>query len=319
MVGSEASLRDRLNGFPGVRIPSFGQPDESRDFIAFAVDEDSTNQDAEIVIADRATFQAINVEQASESGFELFLDGIQKTTIDCYYNTYTLRRAYFAAGLFQRQGPTFDPSPLDTKSGLKWYVPDLPALLERLQGIDTIAVPIDEKVTNDEFDNRVRKAIARARQDCETALGVTHADTWGVVDGGIGEILRQEPDAKRVGLIKSHRKQYFRSADRVEVILNLQAGQRTTVFIHKPHDEFAGESYSFYMKLHDSQEQSPFYGLIRVEIPNKDWALAMVDEIASWILAERDPLALPERRADRMIYPIALVEDCLRALEPYHL
>jgi hypothetical protein len=98
--------------------------------------------------------------------------------------------------------------------------------------------------------------------------------------------------------------------------LDLKPGQRTPVFLRERNQQQGKEANSFYLRLFDCSGQSPLFGLIRVEMPSSSTLLARVDEICGWLLAERDPLSLPDSRYDRMLYPIRLVEQHLKARQP---
>jgi hypothetical protein len=138
-----------------------------------------------------------------------------------------------------------------------------------------------------------------------------------LVDGGIGEVLPNLVDgAFVVGLVKSHQKQYFKSRERHQIMLAMKAGQRTSVFLRKGTQRQGKNAYSFYLKLHDGEYQPPLFGLARIEMPEEKRYLEMADEIAGWVLHERCPLSLPDRRFDVLIYPIHLVEEHLKARQP---
>jgi hypothetical protein len=164
---------------------------------------------------------------------------------------------------------------------------------------------------------RIANAISARREDRETEIARKFRDGWLLIDGGIGKALERIPEGvQMVGVVKSHQRQYFASKERIRTILDLKPGERTPVFLRERNMQQGKEANSFYLRLFDSEGQGPLFGLIRVELPTAASFLDRVDEICSWLLAERDPLSLPDARYDRMLYPIRLVEKHLKARQP---
>jgi hypothetical protein len=58
------------------------------------------------------------------------------------------------------------------------------------------------------------------------------------------------------------------------------------------------------------------YGLLRVEAPASEATLSAASGISAWLLRERAPLATPDARWDRLLYPIHDVESYLKARIP---
>jgi hypothetical protein len=59
--------------------------------------------------------------------------------------------------------------------------------------------------------------------------------------------------------------------------------------------------------------------LIRVETARDEGRGTRAAELSGWLLAERAPLAAPDARFDRLLYPIHDVESYLRSRAPHHL
>lgn len=314
----ETSLRSKLADVSGVRIPvRLGAPSIDRDFAAF-VDDPSSGEDAELVATDGDSFVSRSVPPLNTSSFSLFLDGIETTEVAFHWMQYTGRLAYIAAGVFRREGSDFQLAAVEERSELLLLVPENEELIARLNTGPCIVVPVPlaNHPTPQEFDQTSRKLINQRRSSLEAGLVRTAAKEWMLVDGNLGDILQPgDPEMPRVGVVKSHLKQYFQSPERIQTILNLGAGERTTLF-HRKASRNQSEAYSCYLRLHQGEESSIFHGLVRIEIPPTVNYATRIDDIAGWILAERYPIAFPERRADRMVYPIALVEKCLRANQP---
>lgn len=350
MVATGVSIKERLASVQGVRMASPLYRSDDHDFAGLISTTEAENEDAELVLEDGTDFLGRSVPEVSESGFELFLDGVQESAKAFYAGMYTGRLANIAAGVFERKGQSFEIEPVCAERKLMLYAPD-GEVSQKLQGGEWCLVPMttDEKLTDAAYDQEVMRQLSADREALECLVASWAGDRWMAVDGSIAQTLiplahfrgrgdqgvrgqsenvdLHRPDGvppsasqgkegkseRLVGLVKSHRHQYFRSRARVEAILNLRAGERTTLFIRPGRDGLSASVYSCYLKLHESTEESPLFGVIRVEVPATPESIAKIDEICGWVLAERYPIAFPERRADRMIYPIALVESCLKA------
>lgn len=160
------------------------------------------------------------------------------------------------------------------------------------------------------------EAIEKRRVAHENELALTFQDGVLMIDGGIGEVLQSLADCTIVGLVKSHQRQYFRSVQRRNMVLNMRAGQRSSVFLRRASHKQGDKAYSFYLKLRDGANEPPMFGLARIELPAQPRYLDMADEIAGWVLVERTPLSLPDPRFHVLPYPIHLVEEHLKARQP---
>ncbi len=159
--------------------------------------------------------------------------------------------------------------------------------------------------------------ISAKRDELEQSLAAEFDLGTLLMDGGIGKALLGPQDQRPLfGLVKSHRTQYFASADRLNEMAKLRPGWRTSVFLRDRNRNDRVAPYSFYLRLHESPVHGPFHGLVRVELPPHPQYLEMADEVASWILHERAPYSLPDPRYDRLLYPIRLIEMHLKALQP---
>ena len=76
---------------------------------------------------------------------------------------------------------------------------------------------------------------------------------------------------------------------------------------------------SWYLRLRAATGHDPLWGLVRVEIAAPAARTSTkklgerADEVSCWILAEALPLAVPDGRWDKMVYPIRDCEEFLRA------
>lgn len=292
---------------PGGREEDLGQ------FVVSA--ENNVAIDAEIV--EGSAFKAILVETTEESAFTHFLDGTQRAWLVAYVGLAPAYLAHTSAGLLERVDREIVPPEEEFYSGnLDLVVPDY-AALPPVAGIGFLPVGAGLEETEISLRQRIANAISARREERETEVARRFRDGWLLIDGGIGKVLERVPEGVQVvGVVKSHQRQYFASRERVRIILDLKPGERTPVFLRERNQMQGREAYSFYLKLRDSDDQGPLFGLIRVEMPISQSFVERADEIAGWLLAERAPLSLPDARYDRMIYPIRLVEKHLKARQP---
>jgi hypothetical protein len=114
-----------------------------------------------------------------------------------------------------------------------------------------------------------------------------------------------------VGVVKSHRTLYA-TRESLGVIMALQAGERAATFEIRPKHRTTVASW--YLRLRDARGRDPFFGLVRVEIARDSWSPGRADEVSRWVLAERAPVSLPDKRWSTMAYGIWDCEEYLRAL-----
>ncbi|HEV8411165.1 MAG TPA: hypothetical protein VGQ30_11705 [Gemmatimonadaceae bacterium] len=159
-----------------------------------------------------------------------------------------------------------------------------------------------------------RTAVQRRRELLEVSLAESWCDSEAeplFVDGGISGAGRASHSALAVGVVKSHRTLYS-TAESLGVITALDTGYRTTAFeIRSPRRTTVA---SWYLRLRDARGRDPFFGLVRVEVARDSWSPGRADEVSRWVLAERAPVSLPDKRWSSMAYGIRDCEEYLRAL-----
>jgi hypothetical protein len=159
-----------------------------------------------------------------------------------------------------------------------------------------------------------RNAVQRRRELLEIELAERWADTETAplfVDGGISGAGRAADSIRSVGVVKSHRTQYT-AGDSLGVITALGAASRSTAFEIRP--KHRATVASWYLRLRDPRGRDPFFGLVRVEIARASFSSARADDVSRWVLAERSPVSLPDKRWSTMAYGIRDCEEYLRAL-----
>jgi hypothetical protein len=311
------NLRQILQGHPGVRIcaPASGpEPDLN----AISQDDLVPPVDAELV--EDADFRLHDVPDAGCSEFTHFLDGAQRHWRAGYLGVLPIRLAHVSAALLERTGrDILAPTAETYRASQEFFMPEGdPELAFKLRNegfrVQTVAANDDESAMAVQL--KIVKKIEDRRKEHELDLAATFDTGKLLIDGGIGEVGRLLDGPFVVGLVKSHQKQYFRSVKRHQVMLSMRAGQRTSVFVRKGTQRQGKDAYSFYLKMREGQHEPPLFGLARIETPALPEYLDMADQIAGWVLHERCPLSLPDRRFDVLIYPIHLVEEHLKARQP---
>ncbi len=160
-------------------------------------------------------------------------------------------------------------------------------------------------------------AIQKVQNDRER-LELDLAEAWCnaddrmlYVDGSItGSALASAAD-NVVGVIKTHRRLYA-EGDAFRVLVNLRAGERSSVFRVSPKTRFPVASW--YVRVREAEGHDSLFGLLRVEAAEGPDISARADEISRSIIAEGAPLALPDSRWDKMAYGIRDAEEFLRAI-----
>ncbi|MEO5815474.1 MAG: hypothetical protein ABIT20_09370 [Gemmatimonadaceae bacterium] len=137
------------------------------------------------------------------------------------------------------------------------------------------------------------------------------------IDGGISGSATVATSEIAVGVVKSHFTLYVKG-DALDTVLSLEQRERSSVF--RIDSSTRPAVASWYLRLRDPSGHDPMWGLVRVEVANRDATRmeslgARADEISRWVLAEVSPLALPDSRWDKMVYGVRDCEEFLRAVQ----
>jgi hypothetical protein len=271
-----------------------------------------------------------NVSRGMSSGFAAFLDGTQRVRIVGHYEGIPLVFGLTAAAIRTRanrrltawghQRPAISHKlylPLK-------YLPPLSAIGLEPEG-ENAMWPIVDTSAPDSVDQsasqhpaamveRAIRAIDRDRESLEDQLAeawCARAETPIFIDGGISRSERVAKSERAIGVIKSHRTLYV-EGPALRVVLCLAKGERSSVFRVSP--RLRNSVMSWYLRLHSHDGHDALWGLVRVEMSECNDPTERADEISRWILAETNPLALPDGRWDKMSYGIRDVEEFLRAI-----
>jgi hypothetical protein len=143
-------------------------------------------------------------------------------------------------------------------------------------------------------------------------------DAWIVVDGALRAAI---PNA--VGLVKSFNYQYL-EGDEAATLFTLPPKHRTSAFAAvnrwrptgsttQPIEiEPANERVLWYLRFWDASGHDARHALVRIETATDFRDPEPIDELSSWLLAERAPRATADARWDTLLYPIHLLEKMLK-------
>ena len=251
-----------------------------------------------------------------------FLDGIQYWKIVFYDGVLPIVRVHVAAAVRRRGADRRLRTAVHATrdfhlahlAGLK---PGIRRLLDD-GGLPVVDLPDGAAAQPGRAQEAARRAVESARVALEKDVGERGAvalgpDEWLVLDGVLSESSALSAHPRALGVIKSHGAQYFEGAE-LERALTIPAGCRTSVF--RPRGRARHEVYSWYLRLWPWEGNDLLYGLVRVEARADSGTVAAASDMAGWLARERAPLATPDARWDRLLYPIHEVESYLKALAP---
>jgi hypothetical protein len=253
-----------------------------------------------------------------------FLDGIHQWQVVAYDGIAPVVRGWVAAAV-RRRG---DDRRLRTAHERGYEVcltfPDrlsgaVRAALDAA-GVPLLAIP-DEQWGPANALAGARIALEAERVRAERTVGelwaaAAPADEWLIVDGVLSDHAVLTAQDRALGVVKSHGAQYFTGAP-LELAVTLPAGHRTSVF--RPAARGSGAVFSWYLRLWPWEGNDLLYGLVRVEAPARPAMVRRADALSAWLLSERVPLASPDPRWDRLLYPLHDVETYLRTRAPHDL
>lgn len=251
-----------------------------------------------------------------------FLDGIQQWKVIGYDGVTPIAFAHVAAAV-RRVGSNRRLVTVAVGSRDLVLAPESALTDERRRAIDAaglepVPVPVDPGQPAAAIE-ALRRAVHHERQSLEKALGEAAVqqlghDQWLVVDGQLAVSGVLARHARTLGVIKSHGAQFLEGRH-LERALTVPAGHRTSVFrVVGGHGRTA--VHSWYLRLWPWEGHDLHYGLLRVEMRAHVDAIAQASWVGGWLVALRAPLAAPDARVDRLLYPVHDVETFLRSRAP---
>ena len=313
------SIADSLRGIEGVTLAA---DEEESDYSATFAESPEPAEDAQVI--EGSQLAAKPVSTSAVSGFTHFADGAQFSRAAFYERGLPGRYAFMnAAVAVRRDREIMDV--VEEASTDAIFAPVGAAILrleETFRGeLDVHRVRVEATDGMARMSERVADTISseRNRLELQTCLRWLRKGDPGclLVDGTIGQLVSatERPPGSVVGLVKSHRKQYFTS-ETAATILGLKEGERSSVFVVPSRRDQDSPTHSWYLRLRSDPYRSPAFGLVRVELPPTKDSVEAADRVSAWIMAERSPVSLPDLRFDRLLYPIRAVELLLKARHP---
>jgi hypothetical protein len=264
----------------------------------------------------------------AKSGFGAFLDGTQKVQIVAHRGGMPIVIGTVSAAVrvrVDRRMTTWGHQPPRVER--KFYLPlrYLPALAELGADATQASWQIVDTSTADKSGEypsqhpavlleRATRAVEQEREQLEDRL----AEAWCArgeapifIDGGISRSKSVASSPFAVGVIKSHHTLYV-DGDALGIVLGLRKGERSSVFRVSPRSR--SSVMSWYLRLRGAEGRDPLWGLVRVEVAERDRPSDRANEISRWIMAETTPLSLPDGRWDKMAYGVRDCEEFLRAI-----
>ena len=252
-----------------------------------------------------------------------FLDGIERWKVVGYDGVTPVIRAYVAGavrrrGVDRRLRTAYEAARDFAIAPLAAMAPERRRALEA-HCPDVVDLTLEEGTQPGRALELARRAVDAARQElerglAERCLASLDPTEWLVVDGLLSVSAKLARHPRALGVIKSHGAQFFSGAD-LERALTVPAEHRTSVFRARG-GHARNEVYSWYLRLWPWDGNDLLYGLLRVEARADASTIAGASATSGWVLAERAPLATPDARWDRLLYPMHDVETYLKARAP---
>jgi len=264
----------------------------------------------------------------ARSGFGAFLDGTQKVQIVAHHSGMPIVIGTVSAAVrvrVDRRMTTWGHQPPRVERKIYLPLRYLPALAELSPEAAQTSWQIVDTSTPDKSGEypsqhpamlleRATRAVDQQREQLEDRL----AEAWCAkgespifIDGGISRTASVASSPLAVGVIKSHRTLYV-EGDALRIVLGLRKGERSSVFRVSPRTRHS--VMSWYLRLRGAEGRDPLWGLVRVEVAERERPSDRANEISRWIMAETAPLSLPDGRWDKLAYGVRDCEEFLRAI-----
>jgi hypothetical protein len=245
-----------------------------------------------------------------------FVDGIQQYVVDGHIGLTPVVRAYVDAAVLERRDGVLRCA---ARSGDEFLVVPGERLTAQQRGaLEAIGLPVRDSDPGPRPHPLVdlwaaTQVIEQRRTACEITAGrdflAARPGTWLFVDGGVTGLAGLAGAERAIGIVKEHETQFLDGPD-LEVALTLPVGSRSSVFTRS---RGRAETHSWYLRLWPWPEEDLLHGLTRIERLAGAAVAAEAHMVSRWLLAERAPIATPDPRWDRLIYPMHEVEMYLRA------
>ncbi|HKA17772.1 MAG TPA: hypothetical protein VKN18_05595 [Blastocatellia bacterium] len=284
----------------------------------------------ETVNLERTDAQQVKCDGNSE--FRFFEDGIQRTLYvgHLIVNGFHIPVHYCtaAAVILQREDRSFHlVEGLFLKRDMllvsRANVP-IPSTLDRLTRSGVEVVDTGRATRN--FNELCRAAQYQAKDE-RLAVEKIVIEKWAetfkdgsflVIDGTLMNLRSEDAVARCLGVSKEVIERYFELHNHRK-IYGLIEGERSWVFHFKTADDDprlgARDRLSWYLRIRNTKGRHPEFGLLRCELSkaHADRCTELAERFSSSLFAERYPIAFPDPRWDRLLYPIRQCEQYLRS------
>ncbi len=289
-------------------------------------DDETAPAAVEVEMVENADLQPHPVASHPAPAEVAFLDGIQQWKVIGYDGVQPIALAYVAAAVrsrgSERRLATAAWAARTLVIAPRQVLSEARRGAVEAAGLESAPVEVDAATQPAQALELLRREVHRARAGLERKLGEQAAlaldrEAWLVVDGQLAVSAALAKHPRTVGVIKSHGAQFL-SGRHLERALTIAADYRTSVFrIRGGHGR--SEVDSWYLRLWPWEGRDLHYGLIRIEAARGPDPGIRAPEVSGWLLGERAPLAAPDVRFDRLLYPIHDVEAYLRSRAPHDL
>ena len=245
-----------------------------------------------------------------------FLDGIQRFSVDGHFGLNPVVRGYVAAAVLVREQRALQGATRAAEEFL--VVPEARLTAHERAALNALGLPVLDSEAGPRAHplldvHAAALVVERRREDVERRVALEFSerkDAWLVVDGAITALPFKRTFTNVIGVVKSHETQFLSGAD-LAVALTLDVGRRTSVFVRTT--ESGKRVLTWYLRLWSSEGEGLLHGLVRIERPDHASSVASANLVSQWVMAEKAPIAAPDARWDRLLYPVHKVEDYLRA------
>lgn len=233
-----------------------------------------------------------------------FLDGIQNAATVSWRDYRPVYLAYVAAAIVGARGVPVD---VDEQMRVFCSALDFDWVQDQCGSIDV------QRFASTDPDGIAREAFAElgsarelAERDLVDRFLESDSTSHLIIDGSL---IGREPDNRIVGVVKTTTTKYL--ADEAE-IWSLREGERSARFVIPAGKGHRVPRYSSYVRLLSNKGKTWDHGLVRIESFTPD----NLDALASRCMVERQSPGAHDRRWDRHLGGVRMVEDFLRSRRP---
>lgn len=267
------------------------------------------------------------IARRNETRFRWFADGSQKTMPVWRIGIVPIVVSIATAGILERdENGIVHLLPGSMAESVNWIVPQQTGNMEIRTFVDILESqgedvhdPLDGEDNYHQLagmyervlyyaNEKAGKQREHAERDVITYWQNTHRDqfpnSWMVIDGRL-----PVDDTNAIGLIKKPEGQHFQTAEDMLTLLSLPVGHRTTAY--KTSDR-ARARVHWYQRMWPDSGLDARHSLIRIEASGDTNNSDDIDNIATWLMAERAPRATADARWATLLYPVHLLERMLK-------